>query len=114
MVVRLRDGPRSPEDYDKYVSARLPPGPPRGDNSKPGAPCFVDKCRCREGYSPDEYDADCDEVLWHGVLKQMVHLCEDDSPCRDSSTGRYVGAPVHCCRQPILCMMLFPACSAWP
>ena len=33
MVIRLKDGPRSPEQYDQYVSARLPPGPPRGDET---------------------------------------------------------------------------------
>jgi len=47
MVIRLKDGPRTPEEYDKYVTARLPPGPPRGDLTT-GA-CLIPKCRCREG-----------------------------------------------------------------
>ena len=86
MVVRLKDGPQSDVDYDKYVTARLPRGPPPGDTSKEGAPCFVKGCRCRDHKEADEFDKDCDPVYWHSVLKQMVHLCDETSPCRDSAT----------------------------
>ena len=47
MVIRLKNGPRTPEEYDKYVTARLPPGPPRGDPTT--GECLIPKCRCREG-----------------------------------------------------------------
>ena len=85
MVIRLLDGPRSSEQYDRYVTARLPPGPPRKCN-EPG-------CICRNGREVNECGCglevcECDDVYWHAVLKQMVHVCSDDAPCRDSTTGR--------------------------
>jgi len=95
MVIRLKDGPRTPEEYDKYVTARLPPGPPRGDLTT-GA-CLIPKCRCREGVedpalcgcgAKEDEPCTCDSIYWHAVLKQMVHLCDDGAPCRDATTGR--------------------------
>ena len=85
MVIRLLDGPRNSEHYDRYVTARLPPGPPRKCN-EPG-------CICRNGREVNECGCglevcECDDVYWHAVLKQMVHVCSDDAPCRDSTTGR--------------------------
>ena len=92
----------SADQYDRYVSARLPPGPPRGDPVT--GECLKPGCICRKGYAPHEYDPQCDPVLWHAVLKQMVHVCDSEAPCRDESTGnckyrydelRYVEATVH-------------------
>ena len=85
MVIRLLDGPRNSEHYDRYVTARLPPGPPRE--------CNVHGCICRDGREINECGCglevcECDDVYWHAVLKQMVHVCSDDAPCRDSTTGR--------------------------
>ena len=95
MVIRLKDGPLAAEGYDRYVSARLPPGPPQGNPAKGGA-CFRPGCCCREEHPPTQCGCDattpagctCDSVLWHAVLKHMTHVCGYDSPCRDSSTGR--------------------------
>ena len=39
------------------------------------------------GAAPTE-ECTCDSVLWHAVLQHMAHVCDDDAPCRDSSTGR--------------------------
>ena len=126
MVIRLKDGPRSPEQYDQYVSARLPPGPPLG-NTQTGA-CLEPGCCCRNTQPPEhcgcgtpaptthhprcalalgashgfdtcsltcagagrieDKECTCDSVLWHAVLQHMTHVCGDDAPCRDSSTGR--------------------------
>lgn len=98
MVVRLLHGPNSPEEYDKYVSARLPPGPPRGE---PGTnSCSEAGCCCRKGHPPLECGCEangdankpctCDSVLWHAVLQHMVHVCGDDAPCRgDDGKCRY-------------------------
>ena len=95
MVIRLKDGPLTAEEYDQYVCARLPPGPPFGNLSKDGA-CWREGCCCREGHAKDSCGCGassveactCDSVLWHAVLKHMTHVCSYDSPCRDSSTGR--------------------------